>query len=316
MGVPHSLRTTATVYIQVDDSVPVGDPMDDAGGYLADSHSQYGYGKPPEDGSALNFYIIISIVSISFMISAILISAICIALRKRKQTPIRSVSRSSDSNGGVNIPMSDYYAAEKLNTGISPDGSRSGSLCGSSTNQSAVSPKHVQTMATVAEMKQPPSSEDGTVTPVLDPILSYGPPLMQVVNLQPCNPAVSTVSDMKALRLMCSEHGTVSRLLGGQYDTGQTKPTSSEATIILCASDYAPNMYPVSMQNPMHMEHGKMATDDLHTAIQQPVTLINYTHPMEVQHLCVHPPQANRNPMLILAMVILECWQIDCWHLY
>ncbi|THD29103.1 hypothetical protein D915_000050 [Fasciola hepatica] len=296
MGVPQVLQTTVNFFVQIDNSIPVDDPMDDADGdYLSDITGYNNAYGASEDGSSLNFYIIISIISVSFLISATLIGAICIALRRRKQTPLRRSRPPGDRNGRISMRKPPCGTeTESKSEGRPSNGSRKESLCDSPMNLPAISPKHVQPRSSLIEMKPPEIQTDTSPTTVLDPLLECGPQFMQMVSLQQCSPvASSTVPDLKTLRLVCSEHGTIPSLVDSPYESNQMKPTSTDATIILCTSEYPQNVYSVSLNRPVQTDCQKIVTSSLQTVTEQPVTLINYTHPMEVQHLCIHPSQVT-----------------------
>lgn len=192
----------------------------------------------------------------------------------------------------VSLPFILTYVAECIGS----NGSRNGSQCDSPIKLLAVSPKHFRSMSIPVELKRPEVQTD-TFFPktVIDSPVKCGPQFMQVVNLQPCTATTSSssVADMKALRLVCSEQGTLPHALGSTYGTLEMKPGTTDATIILCTSDYPPDVYPVSLHNSVPTDSQKIVSNSLQTPIDQSMTVINYTHPTEVQHLCIHPPQVR-----------------------
>ncbi|KAF8570276.1 hypothetical protein P879_01447 [Paragonimus westermani] len=99
LGKPSIRSTHATIYIQIDDSNPVGNVNTDLSG--SSKTVQHAELLPTrDDGSHLNFYIIISILAISFFVSALLIGGICIALKRRKYQLTRNV-HVTNANGSV-----------------------------------------------------------------------------------------------------------------------------------------------------------------------------------------------------------------------
>ncbi|CAH8627805.1 unnamed protein product [Dicrocoelium dendriticum] len=83
LGTPTTQRTSATFFVHIDTSAPIGDMNND---YQVIMHEQTPRYPSNNNESQLNFYIIVAIIFVAFFISAILIAAVGIALRRIKKS--------------------------------------------------------------------------------------------------------------------------------------------------------------------------------------------------------------------------------------
>ncbi|VEL16769.1 unnamed protein product [Protopolystoma xenopodis] len=82
------LESTTSLYVLIDDSVPQSQPDDETSQEGASSRgadfSFAGLTSLGSSGSIINFYIIIAIVAASFLICTVLLTAICVVLRRAR----------------------------------------------------------------------------------------------------------------------------------------------------------------------------------------------------------------------------------------
>ncbi|KAF5405179.1 hypothetical protein PHET_01450 [Paragonimus heterotremus] len=274
LGKPIVRSTHATIYVQIDDSTPVGNVNNKLGG-SSKTVEQAELHPTRDDGSHLNFYIIISILAISFFVSALLIGGICIALRRRKYQLTRNV-HVTNSNGPVVFQMRNELkqTLDKQKNGILNDPCNEVEL---DTNF---------TVGKLMDAQKPncngPTSLSGVSTAtVTEPLVAYRPQMMQLLNVQTCTGSLRS-AHLSPIQMVHSSGEGISQMIGTAGSLTRSMPISSES-ILLCSSPVNPEEFSPNRTQP--------ATAEFVPVFSQPVTLLKYAHPMEIQHLCVHPKQ-------------------------
>ncbi|KAF6776656.1 hypothetical protein AHF37_03246 [Paragonimus kellicotti] len=280
LGKPIIRSTHATIYVQIDDSNPVGNVNNKLGG--SSKTVEHAELLPTrDDGSHLNFYIIISILAISFFVSALLIGGICIALRRRKYQLTRNV-HVTNANGSVGFQMRNELkqSLDKQKTdGIQNDTSNEAEL---DTNFTTGKLSDTQKV----DCNGPTSLSGISTATAVEPLVAYSPQVMQLLNVQTCTGSLRS-TQLSPLQVVHSSGEGISQMFGTANSLTRSMPISSES-ILLCSSinpdEFSPN-------------RTQAAAAELVPVFSQPVTLLKYAHPMEIQHLCVHPKQTKRNSL-------------------
>ncbi|CAL8109034.1 unnamed protein product [Calicophoron daubneyi] len=289
LGIPQSLRTATSLFIHVDDTDPVGDEAADYS--LITPDDVYGY--KPDEGSSVNLYIIIAIVAISFLISAILISGICIALRRRKintnkqsdATP-REDNRRSSMSGCQYQPT---YKANRIHTKEIIDSTDEVSDEIASLSKCMKNGNQKDEIA----LKSLIYSQD-VQSPVSKPLIAYSPPVMQVVGMESLTSTLSS-SELQAMGFVSTNvDKTNPTVLNSPSSETDSYPLPTGA-IILCSPETAQHVDTSAYTSPNQLL-SKMITEP-QQIYGQPVTVLSCAHTMEIQHLCLHQKQKKRSSL-------------------
>ncbi|KAF7259851.1 hypothetical protein EG68_03073 [Paragonimus skrjabini miyazakii] len=278
LGKPISRSTHATIYVQIDDSTPVGNVNSKlSGSSKTVEHAELLPTR--DDGSHLNFYIIISILAISFFVSALLIGGICIALRRRKYQLTRNV-HVTNANGSVGFQMRNEL---KQTLDKQKD-----SILNDTSNEVESDTKFTSgklSDAQKVDCNGPTSFSGVSTATVMEPLVAYSPQMMQLLNVQTCTGSLRS-TQLSPLQVVHSSGEGISQMFG---TAGMPSMPISSESILLCSSPINTDEF-----NPNRTQ---TATAELVPVFSQPVTLLKYAHPMEIQHLCVHPKQTERNSL-------------------
>ncbi|KAF8569039.1 hypothetical protein P879_01369, partial [Paragonimus westermani] len=133
-----------------------------------------------------------------------------------------------------------------------------------------------------------PTSLSGVSTATaMEPLVAYSPQMMQLLNVQTCTGSLRS-TQLTPLQMVHSSGEGIPQIVGTAGSLTRSMPISSES-ILLYSSPINPNEI-----NPNRTQ---AATAELVPVFSQPVTVLKYAHPMEIQHLCVHPKQMKRNSL-------------------
>ncbi|KAA3681633.1 protocadherin delta 1 [Paragonimus westermani] len=276
LGKPIIRSTHATTYIEIDDSNPVGSVNNHLSG--SSKTVQHTELLPTrDDGSHLNFYIIISILAISFFVSALLIGGICIALKRRKYQLTRNV-HVINANGSVGFQMRNELKqpADKQKDGVLTDTSNE---VDSDINFASGKLPDVQKL----DCNGPTSMSGVSTATAVEPLVAYSPQMMQLLNVQTCTGSLRS-TQLSPLQMVHTSGEGIPQMFGTAGSLTRSMPISSES-ILLYSSPINPEE--------ISPNRTQAATAELVPVFSQPVTVLKYAHPMEIQHLCVHPKQVR-----------------------